>query len=637
MNDTKINYKYLILAVIALTLSGIVGAANVNDDNDINVYSISTDQQPINALKEHYVSDEIVVKFKDRVKDEDITKLNEKLATSSVYKSKLSGVHKLKIHGKTVSELIESYKNDSNVEYAEPNYIAKALFVPNDPYFSFQWHLYNTQYGGINIVDAWNISTGSNVIVAVIDTGVAYENYCDSPAKCYYKAPDLAGTQFVQGYDFINLDNHSNDDNSHGTHVAGTVAQSTNNNLGVAGVAFNAKIMPVKVLDGFGSGSYTEVADGIMFAADHGAKVISMSLGGPSPSITLENALAYAYNKGVTIVAAAGNDGTGGPASYPAAYDNYVIAVAASRYDEARSSYSTTGSYVDITAPGGDLSVDQNGDGYADGVLQQTFNPNTKNTNDFAYWFFQGTSMATPHVSGVAALLIANGNTNQTKIREAIEKTAEDKGALGWDSEYGWGIVDAKAALQYSAQNCTDNDKDTYCAEVNDCNDNDATVHPGAPDAICNGIDNNCNTLIDEYYVSYTCGVGACQSKSTCVSGVESCTPGTPQPEVCNKIDDNCNGLIDDGIVCQVKCWSASNSYLVKGSNSQFKKFCKCAQGTYAYKSYSTTSGTKIAYKYVDSGNNINWATTSVLQNSPAYRVKCNDGVQYRTNVDYYR
>jgi serine protease len=231
MNDAKINYKYLILAVIALTLSGIVGAANVNDVNDINVYSISTDQQPINALKEHYVSDEIVVKFKDRVKDEDISKLNERFLTSVLDKSKFSRFHRLRVpHGKTVSEMIESYKNDPNVEYAEPNYIAKALFVPNDPYFSFQWHLYNTQYGGINLVDAWNISTGSNVIVAVIDTGVAYENYCDSPAKCYYKASDLAGTQFVQGYDFINLDNHPNDDNSNGTHVAGTVAQSTNNN-----------------------------------------------------------------------------------------------------------------------------------------------------------------------------------------------------------------------------------------------------------------------------------------------------------------------------------------------------------------------------------------------------------------------
>ncbi|MCG2727632.1 MAG: S8 family serine peptidase, partial [Candidatus Methanoperedenaceae archaeon] len=130
--------------------------------------------------------------------------------------------------------------------------------------------------------------------------------------------------------------------------------------------------------------------------------------------------------------------------------DAYVIAVSATRYNETRAPYSTTGNYVDIAAPGGDTNVDQNGDGYGDGVLQQTFNPITKKTNDFGYWFFQGTSMATPHVSGVAALLIAKGVSGPDKVRQALISTAEDKGSSGWDPDYGWGIVDAYAAVNYT-------------------------------------------------------------------------------------------------------------------------------------------------------------------------------------------
>jgi VCBS repeat-containing protein len=316
--------------------------------------------------------------------------------------------------------------------------------VPNDPYYPLQWHLDNDDYGGINMEAAWDLSTGSGVTIAIIDTGIAYEDYGQ-----YKQAPDLAETCFVSGYDFVSDDNHPNDDNSHGTHVAGTVAQSTNNDIGVAGVAFNAKIMPIKVLDRDGSGTYADVAAGIRWATDHGAKVISMSLGGRYSSTTLEEAVAYAYSKGVTIVAAAGN--TWYYVAYPAAYDDYVIAVGATRYDETRASYSGIGNSLDIMAPGGYLSVDQNADGYADGVLQNTFDPNTKDVTDFGYWFFQGTSMATPHVSGVAAMIIAMGVSDPDEVREILQSTAEGKGRAGWDRYYGWGIVDAHAALLAAA------------------------------------------------------------------------------------------------------------------------------------------------------------------------------------------
>lgn len=397
-----------------------------------------------------WMPDEIIVKFKRGVSQDVIRQINQRHGTSVLSISKRGQFKRLRIpKNRTVEEMVAVYSRNPNVEYAEPNFIVHAIMIPNDPLYSYQWHMDNLVYGGIHMESAWGIQTGNPAdIVAVIDTGVAYEDY-----GRYKQAPDLANTSFVLGYDFVNNDTHPNDDNSHGTHVAGTIAQSTNNNLGVAGVAFNTSIMPVKVLDRNGSGTAANVADGIYFAADNGAAVINLSLGGTSPSTPIENAVAYAYNEGVTIVCAAGNEYQGGNLPvYPAAYDAYCIAVGATRYDETRSYYSNTGSYLDIAAPGGDLNVDQNEDGYGDGVLQQTFNPNSKRPGDFGYWFFQGTSMASPHVAGVAALLIANGVSGPDNVRAALESTAEEKGAVGWDEEYGWGIVDACAALDYTSE-----------------------------------------------------------------------------------------------------------------------------------------------------------------------------------------
>ena len=326
--------------------------------------------------------------------------------------------------------------------------------VPNDPYYNYQWHLDNSVYGGVQAVQAWDVSTGAGVTVAVVDTGIAYENYTEGRwwyRTRYYQAPDLADTCFVAGYDFINNDSHANDDNSHGTHVAGTVAQSTNNGTGVAGLAFDSCLMPVKVLDKNGSGSYAQVADGIYWAVDHGADIINLSLGGSSPAQVLEDAVAYAYNHGVTVVAAAGNNGSSS-IDYPAAYNDYVIAVGATRYDETLAYYSSYGPGLDLVAPGGDLDIDQNGDGYDDGVLQNTFNPNTKNTSDFGYWFFQGTSMAAPHVSGTAALLISNGTASTPdELRAVLQGTAKDLGSPGWDETFGWGLINAYQALQWTS------------------------------------------------------------------------------------------------------------------------------------------------------------------------------------------
>jgi len=395
------------LALVGLVVAGVVVAKNGSDKG-----------------KAEFVSDEIIVKFKGDKEPFRVMKVPQ---------------------GK-VKEKVKEFSKRADVIYAEPNYIAYTQMVPNDPYYKYQWHFDNPVYGGIQMEKAWDISTGNpSVIVAIVDTGIAYEDYGK-----YCLAPDLASTCFVAGYDFVNKDTHPNDDNRHGTHVAGTVAQSTNNNLGVAGVAFNTCLMPVKVLDSRGSGTYANIAKGIRFAADNGAKVINLSLGGTASNNTLREAVAYAYGKGVTIVAACGNNNKP-TCLYPAAYDDYVIAVGATQYDETKAPYSNYGPSLDLVAPGGNTSLDQNKDGYADGVLQQTFK-NSWAVCDFAYYFFQGTSMATPHVVGTAALLIANGNAvTPDDVRAALQETAEDLGAPSWDATYGWGLVDAFAALKWTA------------------------------------------------------------------------------------------------------------------------------------------------------------------------------------------
>lgn len=390
-----------------------------------------------------WAANEIIVKFEGGVSKDRINQINQRHAASVLYTSRFAGFKRIKIPAaKTAMQTVDMYKREPDVEYAELNYYAYALLVPNDPYYSLQWH-FNDASAGINIELAWDITTGdAGVTIAVLDTGIAYENY-----KGFEQAPDLTGTLFVAGYNFVKGNEHANDDDGHGTHVAGTLAQTTNNNQDVAGIAFDCSIMPVKVLSRRGVGSYTDIADGIYFAADNGADIINMSLGGAGDSTTLRDAVAYAYNQGVTIICAAGNEfQEGNPPSYPAAYDDYCIAVGATRYDRTRAYYSNTGSYLDLAAPGGDLNVDQNADGYGDGILQQTFGLNPK---DWGLWFYIGTSMAAPHVSGVAALLISTGVSGPDTIRQVLEDTAIDLGPAGWDAEYGWGLVDAYAVLNY--------------------------------------------------------------------------------------------------------------------------------------------------------------------------------------------
>jgi serine protease len=303
----------------------------------------------------------------------------------------------------------------------------------DDPMFHLQWHMEQ-----IHAPEAWASERGDGVIVAVIDTGVAWKD-----AKGVKQLPDLAGTKFTKGESFISGLPDGLDDHAHGSHVAGTIAQTTNNGVGVTGIAHEATIMPLKVLSGDGRGSVPGIANAIRYAADNGAHVINMSLGGPLPSKVLAKAIEYAHEKGVTTVCAAGNESRS-RVGYPAA-NKYSVAVSATNFDRGLTFYSNWGKDIDIAAPGGDTRSDKNGDGAPDGVLQNTIKIQKPLEND--YLWFQGTSMASPHAAGVAALIVGTGVTNPDEVERVLKETADHPDGKTWDQKFGAGIVNAQTAV----------------------------------------------------------------------------------------------------------------------------------------------------------------------------------------------
>lgn len=305
------------------------------------------------------------------------------------------------------------------VIYAEPNGTRQIYRTPNDPAIREQWALTNIQ-----AYDAWDLTTGSeDVIIAVIDTGVDANH------------EDLRG-QVLPGYNAITRTGNAADDNGHGTAVSGLIAARTNNGTGIAGICWNCRILPVKALNRRGGGDDASVARAIVWAADNGAQIINMSLGGTSPSTVIHEAVQYATGRGILIVAASGNaQQDGNPTSYPAAYPE-VLAVSSTSNNDAITGFANTGAYIDIAAPG---------------VGLWTTLP------DNEYGPPNGTSFSSPYVAGAAGLVRSlRPDLDGMAIKCVLEATTDDQGTPGKDDDYGWGRLNVFRAVQLapSYQSC---------------------------------------------------------------------------------------------------------------------------------------------------------------------------------------
>ena len=360
--------------------------------------------------------------------------------------------------GGSVPDAVSHFRRQRAVDYAEPNGIVRKsqgrTFTPNDEFFHFQWNM--------ELLDAertWAIQKGLPTVgVAVLDTGAAYEDYTDPvTGQVFARAPDWGNVTFLPGWDAVNKDDHPNDDEWHGTHVASTIAEGTDNLIDLAGLAFGCAIMPVKVLDEEGEGTFFEVADGIDYAVnfteggERPIKVINMSLGTDGYSEAVKRAVDRAAANGIVLVAAAGNTSSPG-IDFPARLPN-VIAVGAVDARGERASYSSTGAELEFMAPGGDCDRDDNSDGFGDCVYQQM--PDFEFVREGIHTQFcpcglDGTSMASPHVAAAAALLISQGITDPEAVRAALQQTARKIGGApedGRNDDVGYGLIQPAAAL----------------------------------------------------------------------------------------------------------------------------------------------------------------------------------------------
>ncbi len=371
----------------------------------------------------------------------------------------------------TVTQAITKLRREPGVAYAVPNYIAKAAgsFVPNDPgrakraegWEAMQWNFLAAD--GINAPEAWaNLIAdrhpgGRGVVVAILDTGIAYRNWHQ-----FRESPDFRGTRFVRPYDFVAGNRDPLDRNGHGTFVAGTVAEATNNHFGLTGLAYGASIMPVRILDSGGLGDASTIAQGIRYAANNGANVINLSLefgfGVTAADIPdIISAIEYAHRRGVVVVAAAGNEGAS-QLAYPAA-DPVSISVGATTSDRCLADYSNGGSKLDLVAPGGgdDAEIATDPDCHPGptqnlpSIEQMTLLDPPHSWSRFGYpGGVYGTSMAAPHVAAGAALVIASGvlgrHPTPAQVLRRLEQTAEPLDGSQPNSDYGYGLVNAGAA-----------------------------------------------------------------------------------------------------------------------------------------------------------------------------------------------
>ena len=409
----------LVAIIIILILFILVGGFFCSRENEKILQGLLTSfskQQPKiekadeGLISADYAPGRLLVRFKDNVPEEKQKKMLKDWGFTLEKEIKQIKVKVVSVPEQAEEALAKALSKNPNIDWAEPDYIAEVLSIPNDTWFSKQWGMVKTQ-----TPEAWDITTGSSSInIAILDTGIDLDH------------SDLAG-KIINSINFSSSTT-TDDIYGHGTHVSGIAAAITNNGIGVAGLGYDSTIMNVKVLADNGSGPFSVIASGIIWAADNGAEVINMSLGGTLGSLALEDAVNYAWNKGVVVVAAAGNNGSS-VKMYPAAYEN-SIAVAATGQNDERMLWSSYGDWVDVAAPGGGIYSTIRG------------------TTD-AYGYMSGTSMASPHVAGLAALVFTtvtdtNGNgLLNDEVRSQIEATCDDIGVIN----IGSGRINAYKAV----------------------------------------------------------------------------------------------------------------------------------------------------------------------------------------------
>ena len=364
------------------------------------------------AQTARFVPGQILIKPKTHLSESTLAERVEGYGAWQRQKLRHGNVRVINVSEARAEAVLAALRCDPDIEFAERDGLARAAFVPNDPYVvaGSEWHL-----ATIQAPQAWNTTAGgANTVVAILDSGINAAH------------PDLAG-RVLAGYDFVSNDNNASDDFGHGTAVAGVVVAAGNNSIGVAGVAYRCAVLPVKVLDASGFASYSCIAEGIKYAVDRGARVINISIAGDSPSSTLQDAINYAWNSNVVVVAAAGNNAND-LAQYPAACD-HVVAVSATEPDDSLASFSSYGNSVALAAPGDNIWT-------------------TQSDLSRPYGAWRGTSFASPIVAGVAALLVsANPSLSNTQLVSLLEQTADDRGAAGYDPVFGYGRVNAFRAL----------------------------------------------------------------------------------------------------------------------------------------------------------------------------------------------
>ena len=357
---------------------------------------------------------ELLVIFNKGISKKEIEIINKKMGVKVIKHNPKLKYYRVKIPpNKTLDQMREKYKNTGKVQTAEPNYTVSTFSTkPNDVYLERQWGLEK-----IKAFKAWEITKGNpDVIIAILDTGIELTH------------PDLVN-KIVKPYNAINPDLSVDDDNGHGTTIAGIIGAEANNNRGIAGIAYNCKIMPIKVLDFEGEGKYSDVADGIIYAVDNGAKVINLSLGGYGYSYILRIAVEYALDNNCIIVAYVGNDNVS-DLVFPAAY-NGVIGVTASDSGDAIPLYCNKGVYVDVSAPG-----------------ESVYTTDLDNKYDYE----RGTSLASGYVSGLAGLLLSlYPNYSYEEIQQIIYNSADVIGKDSYNDEYGVGRINAYKAVIYGS------------------------------------------------------------------------------------------------------------------------------------------------------------------------------------------